>query len=34
MANVTVLAAQRLNTPPRAVIVPATQTVTLPTRLQ
>ncbi len=31
MANVMVLAAQRLNTPPRAVIVPATQTVTLPT---
>ena len=31
MANVTVLAAQRLNLPPRAVIVPANQTVTLPT---
>jgi hypothetical protein len=31
MANVTVLAAKRLNSPPRAVIVPPVQTVTLPT---
>jgi hypothetical protein len=31
MANVTVLPALRLNLPPRAVIVPASQTVTLPT---
>ena len=31
MANVTVLPLQRINTPPKAVIVPARQIVTLPT---
>lgn len=31
MANVTVLPVQRINTPPKAVIVPVNQTVTLPT---
>ena len=31
MANVTVLPLQRINTPPKAMIVPARQIVTLPT---
>ena len=31
LANVTVLAAKRINTPPKAIIVPTTQTVNLPT---